>query len=235
MTEVLQPWRAIGLLGLVLALMAFSHTAAKAEVGAEWNVNGSKIGESLTPQFQGSFETEGILLTKIGLSKLELLCPTAKVVNGSLQKSGGLAGKLHFSECITKLNGSTAAACTPKSPGASVGLIETNALKGLLQLHAPGGGSNVPLVELAAIAESKVYVSLELGATCALGNKFDITGKSFLKDTQNEAAVDKVSHLVEEGPLSALFFGANSFTIDGSSKVTLQGAHQGMTFSALPG
>jgi hypothetical protein len=74
-------------------------------------------------------------------------------------------------------------------------------------------------------------LTLELGALCAVGNKFDITGKFFFKDCKDDGLVDKVEHLFEEGPLSALLLGTNPMTIDGSFWMFLVGAHEGMTFA----
>jgi hypothetical protein len=239
MRKAFQPWKAMGLFALVLGLMTFSHTAAQAEVGAKWNVNGTEVAGESTAEFQTEMETEGILLTKIGLSKLELLCTTTKVIGGLLKKAGALSGKLHFGGCITKLNGNTANACVPHSPTAANGLIETNALTGLLQLHALAGGSTIPLAELTP-ETGKIFVTLILGKAapekneCGLGEKFDITGKSFLKDSLNEGEVEKVTHAVEEGQLSALLFGSNPFTIDGRSNAFLVGPDLNLKFSGRP-
>jgi hypothetical protein len=56
-----------------------------------------------------------------------------------------------------------------------------------------------------------------------------------LKDCTNEGLVDKVEHLVEEGPLTKLFFGSNAaHVLAGSAWAYLAGAHEGMTFAGHP-
>ena len=242
--------RLIGLLALALGLMAFSAAAAQAEPGAYWEVEFENkvtkkfettkiLDGTLLPEIQAKNDTaESVLLTKVGTSSVEILCKPIKFVGAKLHELGRATGKIHYEECITKLNGVEAARCKPKSIGASVplGLIETNALEGLIKLHELPGGTKDDVLELApvAAAENK-FVTLELGTLCAIGNKFDITGKAFLEDCQHEGLVNKVEHLFqEEKELSKLLFGGNAATIDGSAWGFLIGAHLGMKFSGHP-
>jgi hypothetical protein len=223
-----------GLGALVFGLMVFIATAAQAEPGAFWLVNGAKVTNPLLPEIQVKKDTpHGIFLTKVGLSKVEILCTEIKFVGAKLHESGRGTGKVHVEGCITKLNGTVAAACKPKSPGASLGLIETNALELLIKLHELSLGVKDGVLEVKP-AVAGLFLTLELGASCAIGNKINISGVGFMKDCQNEGLVDKVEHLFEEGPLSALLFGANPATIDGSAWAFLAGAHTGMTFSGQP-
>jgi hypothetical protein len=238
MRKAFKASRLIGLLALLAGFMAVSATAAQAETNAFWLVNGVKLASGLNPTINAKSETEGILLTKVGLSKVEILCTEIKFVGATLGLNGGAKGKIHFQSptgCITKLNGTEASACKPKSPGASLGLIETNALTGLIVLHTLENGTKDELVELKPEEAGKPFATLELGASCAIGTKFDITGTFFIKDCKGEGLVDKVEHLFEEGPLSKLLFGANPMTIDGSSFMFLTGAHAGMTFAGHAG
>jgi hypothetical protein len=228
-------------LTLMLGLMAIGATAAQAEPGAHWNVNGAPVTNALKVEGQGSIENnDGTFLTKVGLSKVEILCTAGQLIDVLLEESGAGHGKARGEGCITKLNGTTAGACVPHSPGAANGVIESNALKGLLQLHTPATGPKVAIGELAPEA-GEVYVTLILGKAapekneCAIGEKFNITGKGLVKDCQGEGEVEKVTHLVEEGPLSTIRFGSNPATIDGSANVFLVGAHKGMTSSGIPG
>ena len=230
----------MGLFALVLGVMAFGTTAAQAEPGAFWKVNGTQISSTLLPEVKAEIDgPHGILLTKVGLSKVEILCTTIGFNTAKLHELGRATGKITFTGCITKLNGTTAAACVPHSPGAANGTITTNALDGLLKLHTLEGGAKDDLLEL--LPESgTVFVTIVLGKAapekneCAIGEKFDITGPAFLKDCQNEGLVEKVTHLFEEGPLTALKFGANAATIDGSAFASLVGAHVGMKWSGWP-
>ena len=236
MKKAFRASRLMGLFAIVLGLMAFGATAAQAEPGAHWNVNGSAISGALLPEVQAEEDTDhSTLLTKVGLSKVEILCDTIEFVGVKLHELGRATGKILYHECTTKLNGTAAAACTPKSPGQALGLIETNALDALIKLHTTGTGSKVDLLELLPAEGKTAFATLELGATCAIGSKFDITGKVFLKDCTEEGLVEKVKHLFEEGPLSALLFGANAATIDGSAWGFLVGVgHAGLPFSGHP-
>jgi hypothetical protein len=221
--------RLTGLLALALALglMAFGATAAQAEPGAFWEVNGSKLTGSASVQVKN--DTPHItLLTKVGSTNVEILCGPIKLVNGVISGTG-FTGKFHYEECDTFLNGVLASRCTPKSPGASLGLIETNTFKGLLKLTA----AKEDVLELSPASGTDVDIE-ELGPLCGIGNKFAVTGKFTLKDCQALGLVNRVEHLFEEGPESALLFGGNAATIDGSAFVFLNGAHAGQTFSGHP-
>ena len=239
MSHAFKASKLIGLLALVLGLMAFGATAAQAELGAYWELETTEGGKTkildgtLLPKFQSKKETHITFLTKVGLSKVEILCSEILVINGQLHELGRLTGKIHLEGCTTKLNGTTAAACTPKSPGASLGLIETNAIEGLLKLHELEGGTRDDLLKLSPVV-GLTFVTLELGATCAIGSKFDVTGHIYLKDCENKLLVNQLEHLFEVGPLSTFQLGANSMTIDGSFWMFLVGTHAGMKFSGHP-
>jgi hypothetical protein len=217
-----------GLLALALGLMAFTATAAQAEVNAFWEVNGSTLSgnESVKAKKDSAHTT---LLTKVGTSAVEILCGPPKFVGATISGTGA-KGKFHYEECTTLLNGVAASRCTPKSPGAAVGLIETNALKGLLKLTA----ASQDVLDLSPETVGGPFATLELGSLCAIGNKFDITGKVTIKDCNGEGRVNKIEHLFEEGPESALLFGGNAATIDGSAFGLLSGVNAGMTFSGHP-
>jgi hypothetical protein len=230
-------FRLMALLSLVASLMAVSAATTQAEPGAHWNVNGSPITNALKVQGQGAIENNhGILLTKVGLSKVEILCTSGQEVDALLEELGGGKGKIRVEGCVTKLNGSIASACVPHSPGAVNGTIETNTVDALIKLHTTAVGSKVDLVELLP-STGTAFVTLVLGKAapekneCAIGEKFDISGKAFVKDCQEEGLVEKVTHLIEEGPLTALLFGANPAKIDGSATLSLAGPHAGMTVS----
>ncbi|MDX6602303.1 MAG: hypothetical protein QOF13_1505 [Solirubrobacterales bacterium] len=230
MRKTFKASRLMVLVAIVFGVMAFGGTAAQAEPGAHWNVNGNSISSALKVEGQGETESSGAFLTTVGASKIEISCTSIKAVNVLLGELGSGSGKGHVEGCTTKLNGSLAKNCKPKSPGATSGLIETNTLDALIKLHTLEGGAKDDLVELLPTTGT-AFVTVELGPLCAIGNKFDITGKAFVKDGTNEGLVDKIKHLVEEGPLTALLFGSNAATIDGSAFVFLVGAHEGMTVS----
>jgi hypothetical protein len=236
-----RPSRLTRFFALALGLMALSASAAQGEPGAHWKINTVPVTDELNVQIQSSMENVHIiLLTKVGLSKVEILCPKIKLVDMLLKTLGRLLGKIHYEECITKLNGSTANACVPHSPGAANGLWETEFIDGLIKLHEVSPGNKVDLIEWLD-DEKPVFATLILGKgspeknECAIGEKFNLNGNFFWKDCQNELLNEKVTHLFEEGPLSAMTFGANPMTMDGSWNVSLIGLHAGMKWSGISG
>lgn len=203
-----------------------------------WYICGIPLKGSEEVEIQAAIEgSSGTLLTKAGVTTIEILCTTVALKSAKLKASGSAKGKIHFEGCITKLKGVTQGSCKPHSPGVAEGLIETSVLIGAIKLHEEEGGKKVPLLELAP-ESGGVFVTLILGkeneSLCAIGEKFDITGKVLLRDSQGEGEVEKVTHLIEVGPLSAFAFGGNSGTIDGSANISLIGAHSGQKFGALP-
>jgi len=241
MRKAFKASRLMGLLVLALGLMAFGATAAQAEPGAYWEVNGTKIltGSSLLPIINAIKDSEhNTLITHVGTSEVKILCSEIKFIGAKLHELGRATGKIHYQGCTTLLNGTVASRCTPKSPGAEVGLIETNALKGLIKLHESSPEVKKDLVELLPEV-GNIFATLELGSLCAIGNKFNITtgatGKGFfLKDCTEEGLVNKEKHLFEEGPLSELLFGGNAATIVGSAWAFLEGEHLHMLWSGHP-
>lgn len=235
------------MLVLALGVMAFGATLAHAEEKSTWKIGGKNVETALKAQVQVTeLETlaatgvkEGILLTKVGLSKVELLCTALKFVDALLLTGGKATGKIHFEGCITKLNGTTAAVCKPHSPTHAEGLIETNALSGLIVLHKTEAGATEELLELKP-ASGTVFVDIkmgkEVGSECAIGSHFEITGPAFLKaGTTTEGKEETVTKLFSEGALSKLLFGGNAATIDGSAKAALITPHLGLKWSGLAG
>lgn len=235
MAHAFRPSRFVVLLAFLASLVTTGATAAQAETGAYWEIGLSKEIKGSTPEVNAKIEGSNVvLLTKVGFSKVEIACTTISLWSiNSLEKFGGFTGRIHYDGCITKLNGSTSGACKPHSPSALSGLIETNFLDGLLRLHSGG----VDLFELLPFAGGP-FVTVRLGSEieseCAIGEKIDITGIAFLKDAQGEALVNKVEHLVQEGPLSKLLFGGNAATVDGSALVSLRGEYEGFKWSGHP-
>jgi len=173
----------------------------------------------------GKVEKELVLLTQKGGTKVEVLCTVAKFVDGLLEVSGGASGKAHFEGCITKLNDNgPLGACKPHSPGAAKGLIETNALDGSIQLHETEAKAKVGRLKLSP-HEGSTFVTLVFGdegeEECSIGEKFNVTGTFLVQDGNGEFEVEADTHLFEAGSLSALQFGGNAATLDGSVRVDL--------------
>ena len=243
MTKAFKASRLIGLLALLAGFMAFGAAAAQAEPGAYWEVGGTKIEgtSTLLPKINARKDTpHGTLLTKVGLSKVEILCEEIKFVNGLLHVLGRATGKIHFEKCETLLNGKAADACLPHSPTHSLGLIETNKLDGLLKLHSHEGALEKEKDLFELLPETgETFVTLTLGVEgkneCSIGEKIPINGKLFLMDCNNQGLVNLKEHLFEEQKtLSKLLFGGNPATIDGSAWAFLEGAHEGQLWSGHP-
>jgi hypothetical protein len=237
MRQTLKTSKRIGLLVLALGLMALSATTAQAETGAYWEVKGTKIegASELLPKFNLKKDTSHlVLLFSIAKSTIDLDCTEIKMVNGLLHKSGKTTGKLHLGNCITKFNG-TDALCKPHSPGAAVGLIETNALNGLLKLHKENEIKD-DLLELSPV-EGETFATVALGPTgkeCLfLLDENAIKGKLFLRDGKKELSVNTVEHLLEEQKsLTKLrILGSTPVTMDGSFWAFLVGSHEGLQWS----
>jgi hypothetical protein len=96
MAHAFKPSRLIGLLALLAGLMAFSATAAQAELGAYWEVGGVQIKDKkLLPQINARKDTKHIIfLTKVGATNVEILCTEIKFVNGLLHELGRFTGKI---------------------------------------------------------------------------------------------------------------------------------------------
>lgn len=245
MKHTFKPSKLIGLFALLVGLMAFSATAAQAEIGAYWEVGGTKIegASELLPKINAKNDTPTmVILISMGLSKIEFSCTAIEIANGLLHKLGSATGNLRFKGCVTKLNGKTQGACTPHSTGAELGVIETNSIYGLLKLHKEAESEvKRDLIQLSPLGESAVFMTLELGpkgkSECLLLlGEIPIEGKIFLKDSLNELLVNKLEHLFEEDrPLNGLFFGGSRVTIDGSFWAFLEGKpHGGMEWSGHP-
>lgn len=222
--------RLIGLLTLALGLTVFSAATAQAEPGAYWQVEGTKLISPVTllPKIQAVKDSVHLdFISKAGLSKVEILCTDIKFVNGLLHVLGRLTGKIHLAGCITKLNNTVAGACAPKSPGAMSGLIETQSLEGLLELHELSPTEKVDVLRLVPSNANAIFVEVEFGASCSIGAKVNITGTLVLKDCEGHLLEEWIKHLFEEdASLTKLIFGSkNVMTVSGSFWTFLEGDH----------
>jgi hypothetical protein len=216
--------------------MAFAASAAQAEPTAKWLIletpNGVvKDAAVLLAVVGGALENgTGSLLSKILGISVEILCTSLTPKNFHLEKEGSADGKLHFEGCLTKLNGVLNTKCKPKTAGAPEGLIETAALKGLLVLHTLAGGAVDKLVRLEPLV-GETFATLNMGAECPIGELIPVRGKFFLKDCKELLLTHKVTHLVEQGPLTHLWVlnltAEHAANLDGSTNLFLTGAHEG--------
>lgn len=223
-----------GCITLLLGIAVIGTASAQAEIGANWMVNGANISNNtLLPEVQiKELENKiGTLLftTKAG-TKVKILCKEVHIVEAKLKLVGTLATlRMTGLNCTIDLNESESAACKPHSPGEAAGVIKSNALTGLAVLSE---GTPVVLIKPET---GTVLGKIELGVECAIGESLLVGGEFTVKDCQNEFAVEKVEHLIEQGPGTVLTALGQPASLDGSSIVKLSGAHTGLKFSGLPG
>jgi hypothetical protein len=244
---------------MVFGLMAFSATAAHAEKGARWLVLKTVGGAVMTEteieegKVTGSLEvdTPGVLHTKIAGIAVLFECKKTAAVGAVLKGEGKIArgAKVEFSECITKLNGVTNAACEPNAGGTKKGVIITaagHALIELFKLTVEGKEVKDDIVRIlpdGIIKEgkeepAKTFATIEMSELCAIGEKVPVIGKATLKDCENLALTHLVKHLTETGPGTELWTISETAehvaTILGSAWASLGGAGVGLQWSIDP-
>ena len=218
--------RGLGVLavcGLVLGMMAISASGAQAGM---WMVNKANVSTELVVGAAVELEEgKSTLLSTSGGNAVAITCTKAVVASATVTLEV-ISGTVNFSGCTTAINGKTVAECAPLSqPVAAGGKITAVLHSGVGYAKAEGN--------------SGVFATFKF--ECAsLPETVKVTGIGWLEDCNNEFAVEKVTHLVQEGKtpaaaLGGLFFGANKASIDGSANVKLTDEkHAGMTFSGLP-
>jgi hypothetical protein len=239
-----------GLCAMVLGVMAVFTASAQAK--PEWMVNGANITtNTLAPEVQvkeveklgEAGERHLVLLTEILKFKTEILCEGMEFRNIKLQASGTTTeGDIHFSKCITKLNGVTNASCVPKSKEQEAGLILTEPGKGTIVTHILKDkegkeiGKDALVLVKPTNAEER-FVTVLMSEACPIGEKVPIKGEFFIKDCKGLAETEEVDHLMEEGPLTHLYAitdtAEHAAKIDGSAIARLVGAHLGLKWSGL--
>jgi hypothetical protein len=232
-----------------LNVMSFAAASAQAEATSTWNINGTALSNNtLLPKVTATLENNHSVLLGHALGKeLNILCTSIAFKEAVLKEKGGSLGKIRFAGCrITTNGGEVLPACEPKN-GTEKGVVETALLKDLIVLESSGTAGE-PYDRLEPEAGSR-FVEIETSASCAFGEKIPIitelatvsggAGGFVLKDCNNEAAVEKVTHLGEEGPGTKLWVISKTVEheshIDGSINVILSGTHAGLKFSGEAG
>jgi len=240
-----QGLKALGLCALVLGLMSFGTGAAHAEKLAHWNVSGKAISSGLLPFIQAEIEElkvapagkHLVLLAKILKNLIHILCSGISLINFHFLIEGGSLGKIRFTGCVILVGETVQPACEPHT-GIEKGVIETVLLKDLIVLHKLASGEVDDLDELVPNT-GETFVALETSEECAVGAKIPVVGKIFLEDCQKEFLVEKKVHLVQQGPLTALWLISKTeehvATIHGSVNLFLVGEHTGLLWSGTPG
>lgn len=242
--------KALVLCGLVVGLMAFATGGvAQAETGAKWTYINPTTQElksfdsNLLPLIEGKIEGASASLdfTTKGGTNVSFTC-TAFSLTGSpvLLANGSISeGSATFTGCETFLNGVLSKNCLPKTSGAALDEIKTNKAIGLLQLHTlVADGKKHHVVTLLPVTKNakgeELAATLELGATCAIGESVEITGSLVVWDCKNEGLTHLVEHLIEEFPaLKLLKALGQPAKILGSAFAFLGGAHKGIKWAGL--
>jgi hypothetical protein len=238
--------KALGLCALVLGLMAFiTSGAAQAEPNARWGYLDSKgelkfFDKILEPETQISElenKTGSLLFTTGGGTKVTILCTSAAFDEGGLLGPEGkvLLFRAHFTGCITFLNGTLSKACEPHT-GASIGLILSLKMEGLIKLHELAGGILDTTVLVKPDPNLKGLAVIELGEECSIGESVEVGGELVAWDCKNELSVHKLEHLIEEFPKLHLVTALGQpALIDGTALVKLVESHAGIKWAGLPG
>jgi len=236
----------LGLCAMVFGLLAFSATAAQAEVGAKWLFAEKEPNSGLIAFLEATIgletEVSGVLHTEISKTKVLFLCTTIQAENAVLKANGGIGtgAKIKFSGCTTDLNGATSKPCEPSNEGKEPGVIKTKLGHGLLILHKLASGTVDDLVSITPDV-GETFATIEMGLECSIGQKVPVIGKATLKDCQGLGRSHLVKHLVEVGSkaeLTELWTISKTVeheaTILGSAWAFLTGAHEKIKFGGDP-
>ncbi len=197
---------------LTFGVMLLTAAAAHAESGARWlirNQNQELINaENLHANVKGVLEKGGgFLLTKILKASVEISCGQGLYLNAALLGEGSVSnGKAIFGECETFFSGKFMPKCAPHSKGEPPGTIVTNFVSGLIVLHVlQPSGEHDEFVKIQPTTGTK-FATVELGATCAIGEEVDVNGTLFTEEDEiGLVTVDTLHSFGEAKPLTELW------------------------------
>src|SRR6187399_733876 len=199
----------LGLCAMVFGLMAFSASAAQAEVGAKWLFAEKEPNSGLIPFLEAEVgletDTTAVLHTKIAGVSVLYLCPIIEALNVILKANGsiGEGASIDFLNCVTHLNGVLSKVCEPVG-----GVIKTNKGHGLIILHKLASGTVDDLLKIlpddvingkGEKVKSETFATIEMGEECSIGTKVPVIGSATLKDCEGLFLKHLVKHLIEVG------------------------------------
>ncbi len=244
----------LSLCAVVFGVLAFSATAAQAEVGAQWlfakliNATEVELIKPLPAFVQLEKDTKPVLHTKIAGITVLYECENLEATNAKLLANGSIGEKegtvknsrIKFTGCITLLNGAKSAPCEPKFEG-TTGVILTKPGHGLIVLHKLADGTKDELVQVLP-DEGEILATFESGAECAIGAKVNILGKLFLQDCVEKGKgllKHVLKHLFEVSTILTELFvisktEEHKATILGSWWGFLIGEHKGLHWGGDP-
>jgi hypothetical protein len=227
----------LALVGLCIALLGvMSMFASSAQAAGSWLVGTTEITKTSTLLAEATSETEStaIILFTVFHIMVGIGCTQSTISHIHLAAEGKFSegGKVIFTGCTVSGAGVT---CTVKSPGAAVGTVASEELKGELVLHT--GGVVLAKIEPKSAGGNLGTVRFE-GAECLLPESNKVTGVVYLKDCENKAETLAVKHLIEQGPLTSVSFGADTAehletSFSGSAWVKLTGLHNNVEWRGM--
>jgi hypothetical protein len=232
----------LGLCAVVVGLMAISIGSAQGAT-LSWLIL-NKVNEAtfLKAEITSEKDSEHITLDgEVGSLKIAITCTGLDLVGANLEANGKLTEgfkidllgcKVYEQAPLTKEY-----KCTVQSPGAAVGLIVSEELKGELVLV---GTKLLLRIEPKAGPTGKFKTIQFEGEVCPLPLTNVLHGTLYLEDCEGFATTHKVKHLLQAEPTNtALYIGGHSAKqlevtkMLGSFWVKLAGAHVGLAWSGM--
>jgi hypothetical protein len=231
----------LGLCTLVLGTMAISTSSAQAAFSwLIWNTLGENPKDLKATVFGETDNTDLTLLTKLVGLTTSITCSGFKFIGLNIEVGGTLTTgfKVKYTGCEAYEKGvlGTPLKCHVFSLGKENGTIETNALKGALALHTLAGGGTEVLVKIEPVEEEALVTILT--EECILPEANPLNGVLYIKDCEKKALTNSIKHLIEQGPLTSLYVGADTkehleTNLDGSVRALLLGDHPGYLWAAM--
>jgi len=230
----------LGLCAIVLGVMAVSASSAQALSWLILNATQTTATELKAALVMETDSTDLTLSTKEVGIRFVVTCTNTEAIGINLEVGGKLTegGKIKFTGCeayeTAPLTG--ALSCHIHSAGQPAGTVLTAEGKGELVLHEIKAGEKEVLVKI----EPKTGTTLAsfLTEKCVVPETNPVNGKLFLRDCEKAATVHQNRHLIEQGPLTSLFVGADTAehletSLSGSVWWRLGAAHLGLHFGAM--
>ncbi len=222
--------RPIGI-AIVAALSLLALAASSAQASGDWKISG--VNTAVTEKVVAEVDpgTHLKLKTMIGTMGFDILCKKLTVDDGLLFVGGGALAVLLFEECEgILLNAKEEEEKTKACNTAAT--IEVK-VKALLIKDATDSKTYVLFSPDNA---TLTFATIGLGAECAFGEAFAITGHAVAECTEaSKCETESVTHLIKQAAAAlftdALLFGTKAARLEGASVVKLLG-HGGSTWSA---
>jgi hypothetical protein len=237
--------KVLGLCALVLGLAALSAGGAQA---ASWSIimaKGELVKVNETNKLFAQVEINAIenntltlAFQTAGGTKVAILCTSMGFDEGGRLMANGVLslGRTLFKGCLTKLNGVTSAACKPKAGGAPSGEILPERFTGIASVSSETLRLRIT-PENAKGETSKLFLKIELGVECSIGEIVNVEANSLggglLLEANALKEEEKVEQLVVE--VESLIALGQPAKVEGSIWMRLVGEHLGLKWGGIPG